>query len=54
MTYTFSLERAAELAVSNGSTLHEIKVARWAETYNATTDQVRIAFEKAQAGRVKK
>jgi len=50
MTYTMSLQKAAEMAVRAGSTLGEIKVARWASTYNATTEEVRAAFEKAQAG----
>ena len=42
-----SLRSAADLAVADGNTLANIVVARWAETYRASIEEVRAAFDAA-------
>lgn len=50
MSWTYSLEQAAELAVHQKNSTRNIDPQRWAKTYGVTTEEVRQALEKAQIG----
>lgn len=46
-----TLPQAAKCAVEHGNTIQSINAAKWAETYQCGTEDVREAFERAMTER---